>query len=76
MDTKRIKIPSIVNDGSGESYWSFHEIALQGNASWMLSEQQSALNFRLRSSATGYQSEWHVAGDPTLLLATTIQGGR
>jgi len=35
---------------------------------WMLSDQQSALNFRLRSSEAGYQSTWHVAGDPTLLI--------
>ena len=34
----------------------------------MLSEQQSALNFRLRSSSSGYLSDWHVAGDPTLLI--------
>jgi len=34
----------------------------------MLSEQQAALNFRLRSSDAGYESDWHVAGDPTLLI--------
>jgi len=71
-DTTIKAIPSINNDGSGKSYWGLHEITLQGDAAWMLSEQQSALNFRLRSSAPGYQSDWHVAGDPTLLI---IQAG-
>jgi len=71
MDTTLKTIPSIVNDGRGESSWGHHDIALQGDAAWMLSEQQSALNFRLRSSAPGYQSDWHVAGDPTLLLIQT-----
>lgn len=72
MDTTLEKIPSIVNDGKAKSYWGHHHISLQGDTAWMLSEQQSALNFRLRSSAAGYQSDWHVAGDPTLLL---IQAG-
>lgn len=34
----------------------------------MLSDQQGALNFRLRSSDSDYASDWHVAGDPTLLI--------
>ncbi len=71
MDTTLKTIPSIVNDGRGESSWGHHDISLKGDAAWMLSEQQSALNFRLRSSAAGYQSDWHVAGDPTLLLIQT-----
>jgi len=61
-------IPSIVNDGDRASYFGVHEIELKGDVAWMLSEQQSALNFRLRSSDAGYQSDWHVAGDPTLLI--------
>lgn len=72
MDTIRKTIPTIVNDGRAQSYWDHYEIALQGKVAWMLSEQQCALNFRLRSSAAGYQSDWHVAGDPTLLI---IQAG-
>lgn len=34
----------------------------------MLSEQIPALNFRMRTSDTTYSSDWHVAGDPTLLV--------
>ena len=33
-----------------------------------VSEQQACLNFRYRSSPAGYQSDWHVAGDPTLII--------
>lgn len=71
METNLKSIPSIVNDGKAESFWAHHDISLYGDSAWMLSEQQSALNFRLRSSAAGYQSDWHVAGDPTLLLIQT-----
>ena len=34
----------------------------------LLTEQISALNLRLRESEVGYASDWHVAGDPTLIL--------
>jgi len=34
----------------------------------MLSEQLPAVNFRLRHSDATYSSQWHVAGDPTLLV--------
>ncbi len=36
-----------------------------------VSEQQTSLNFRYRSSPAGYQSDWHVAGDPTLIIVCT-----
>ncbi len=39
----------------------------------MLSEQQNAENFRLRTSAVGYVSGWHTAGDPTLLVILSGQ---
>ena len=68
MQTRFRKIPCISNDGHGASKFEVREIQLDGSSTWMLSEQQSALNFRLRASASQYQSDWHVAGDPTLLI--------
>jgi len=72
MQGETKQIPCITNDGRGPSKFGVREIVLNGDARWMLSEQQQALNFRLRSSAKPYQSDWHVAGDPTLLI---ILGG-
>ena len=68
MQTNIKTIPSITNDGRGASTFGQREVELSGSAHWMLSDQQNALNFRLRSSSIGYQSDWHVAGDPTLLI--------
>jgi len=68
MQTTTKKIASVTNDGHGASFFSAREIALSGSSHWMLSDQQQALNFRLRFSENGYESDWHVAGDPTLLL--------
>ncbi|MFT6408451.1 MAG: hypothetical protein ACJAQ6_001870 [Arenicella sp.] len=62
------KIITISSDGVGKSEFGLREIELNGSSNWMLSEQQAALNFRLRSSQAPYQSDWHVAGDPTLLI--------
>jgi len=62
------KIPSVTNDGDGRSVFATREIELSGSSEWMLSDQQAAVNFRLRSSRNSYQSSWHVAGDPTLLV--------
>ncbi len=68
MRSEARQIPCITNDGRGPSRFGIREIVLDGDAQWSLSEQQPALNFRLRSSAKPYQSDWHVAGDPTLLI--------
>ncbi len=68
MQTINKTIPCITSDGRGASFFSTREITLNGDSSWMLSDQQQAINFRLRSSASPYESTWHVAGDPTLLI--------
>jgi len=62
-----LSIPAITNDGQGASHFSQREIALNGDISRQLSEQISAVNFRLRRSEN-YEASFHVAGDPTLLI--------
>ena len=64
----RIKIDCVRNDGHKLSYFATREIELSGTPERMLSEQQHAENFRLRTSEPGYESDWHTAGDPTLLV--------
>jgi len=63
-----ITIDSIENDGNKPSYFAKTKISLSGTPERMLSEQQHAENFRLRTSEPGYLSDWHTAGDPTLLI--------
>jgi len=60
-------VPTITNDGQGASYFSVREIALNGDMSRQLSDQIAAVNFRLRRSED-YSADFHVAGDPTLLI--------
>lgn len=62
-----ITVPTISNDGRGASYFGTRDIALTGDMTRLLSDQIDAVNFRLRQSE-GYASDYHVAGDPTLLI--------
>lgn len=69
--SKKITITSVSNDGEGLSVFSTREVDLHGDSQRMLSDQQSAVNFRFRESDASYASDWHVAGDPTLLIVLT-----
>ena len=62
-----ITIPTISNDGRGPSVFSIREIDLSGEMTRQLSGQIDAVNFRLRRSV-GYSADFHIAGDPTLLI--------
>jgi len=66
-EPQSITIPTISNDGKSPSFFGQREIALNGNITRLLSDQINAVNFRLRHSE-GYSSDYHVAGDPTLLI--------
>jgi len=68
---QKMIIPCVVNNGEGSSTFSTQEIALNGAPLRMLSEQQNCINFRLRHSVANYSSDWHVAGDSTLLVILT-----
>lgn len=65
---KHIKVITIFNDGSSASQFGEQSFELNGEPLRMLSDQQNAENFRVRTSSPGYESGWHTAGDPTLLL--------
>ena len=64
----QMDIACVTNDGKGASFFSRRVYSLSGESQRMLSAQIPAVNFRLRTSDTSYSSDWHVAGDPTLLI--------
>ena len=68
----RMILPTIENDGRGASRFGECEVELDGEMTRMLSDQISAENFRLRESH-GYSSDYHCAGDPTLLIILSGQ---
>lgn len=68
MSGETMNITCITNDGKGPSVFAEKKIELNGDEQRRLSEQIAAVNFRLRSSGVDYESDFHVAGDPTLLI--------
>ncbi|MBL1433374.1 MAG: hypothetical protein COC09_06405 [Gammaproteobacteria bacterium] len=62
------QITTIDIDEKGVSVFgeTIHE--LDDRNGMFLSGPINALNFRLRKSHESYEADWHVAGDPTLLL--------
>lgn len=66
--TTTISIEMITIDDSGRSVFVQTEYPLTDHGGMFISQRQQALNFRHRASQVGYQSDWHTAGDPTLIV--------
>ncbi len=61
-------LPTITNDRNFISVFSEEMFDSSIRGGMVLTDQISAVNLRLRKSAVGYSSNWHVAGDPTLII--------
>lgn len=61
-------IITIDNDDEGVSVFCETQYDLNDHNGMLLSQQINAVNFRLRQSHKGYEADWHVAGDPTLII--------
>ena len=68
QESSQIVVCAVTNDGAGKSCFSERAVTLNGDEQRQLSDQIDAVNFRLRTSGEEYASDWHVAGDPTLLI--------
>lgn len=67
------KIACIIADKSNISRFAIHEVEQYLKYGMLLSDQIGAHNLRIRESEPGYSANWHIAGDPTLII---IQNGR
>ncbi len=65
---KDIMVTTIDTDADGVSFFGSQEFPTHNRNEMVLTGQIDAVNFRLRQSAPDYQSDWHVAGDPTLII--------
>lgn len=63
-----MEISVITIDDKYNSVFKTLSYALSDHSGMCISERQPSLNFRHRMSQPGYQSDWHVAGDPTLII--------
>jgi hypothetical protein len=63
-----LTVPILCNESQDHSYFINQQYSLEDYNGMFISPRQDALNFRHRISDPGYFSDWHVAGDPTLIL--------
>jgi hypothetical protein len=61
-------VPILCNSKTNHSYFLDQKYCLDDYNGLFISPRQQALNFRHRVSEPGYYSDWHVAGDPTLII--------
>ncbi len=61
-------ITCITTNEQGISVFAEMSYAKNARGGMVLSDQIAAKNFRLRESKAGYSTDWHLAGDPTLLI--------
>ena len=65
-------IPTITTDSNHQSVFSTTSYEQEQRGGMLLSRRIEARNFRLRLSEPGYETAWHLAGDPTLII---VQNG-
>lgn len=63
-----LNLPILCNLKTRHSFFIEQQYSLEDYNGLFISPRQTALNFRHRMSYPGYFSDWHVAGDPTLII--------
>lgn len=61
-------LPVITVNEAFISVFSEEAYSQTARGGMLLTEQIAAVNLRLRQSAVGYSSDWHIAGDPTSII--------
>lgn len=61
-------LPVISVDKDFISIFSEAQFPQHTRGGMILTDRIEAQNLRLRESVPGYQTDWHVAGDPTLIM--------
>lgn len=61
-------IPIITTNENGITIFSTIDFSVQQRGGMFLTDQIGAKNFRIRSSAIGYKTDFHLAGDATLII--------
>lgn len=62
------RLPVLMNGASGQSVWSERNWPTEPRGGLVLTPRIGCSSLRLRTSKPGYVSDWHVAGDATLII--------
>ena len=63
-----VRIPTISVNSDFQSIFTFEQFETNDVNGMIISDRINAENFRLRKSLPGYKTDFHIAGDPTLIL--------
>ncbi|MEM7549789.1 MAG: hypothetical protein AAF363_08945 [Bacteroidota bacterium] len=63
-----LSISVITVDNQFISIFTEIQLPQSDRGGMLLTDRIDALNFRIRESEAGYESSWHVAGDPTMII--------
>ncbi len=63
-----ISLVTIVTTDDGISCFGSKNLDVNERNGMFLTDQIGAKNFRIRESIAGYKTNWHMAGDPTLIV--------
>lgn len=66
-------LPTLINGADGRSIWADRHWPIEARGGMLLSPRIDCTSLRLRQSDPGYTADWHVAGDPTLIV---VRSGR
>ena len=61
-------ITTITTNSEGISVFETTYFAVQQRGGLFLTDQITSQNFRIRKSDVGYKTDFHLAGDPTLII--------
>jgi len=62
------QLPMLVTAEDGTTVWAQRDWPAEQRGGMRLSPRIDCSSLRLRSSEPGYTADWHVAGDPTLIV--------
>lgn len=61
-------VTTITTNETGISVFSETDFKVHQRGGMFLTEQIASKNFRIRKSDVGYETEFHLSGDPTLII--------
>ena len=72
-EAEQQSLPLLITSDDGRSIWSQSHWPIETRGGMQISPRIDCSSLRLRISEPGYASDWHVAGDPTLIVVRSGQ---
>lgn len=67
-DPRDHRLPLLTTDAKGRSIWTAFDWPSESRSGMLLSPRIACSSMRLRKSEPGYFADWHVAGEPVLIV--------